>query len=305
MEVIVAEHAGFCFGVTKAVDTVYEQIAKKSDGENVGNIYTYGPIIHNETVVSDLEKKGVSVIDSIDNLRSLADRFEENRKNGSSYEDKAKGTIVIRSHGVTREVQELIEKTGLDVIDATCPFVKRIHKVVLEESNKGASIIVVGSANHPEVEGIVSYVNGKVFVIDGPESAAKFSENKETNYTVVAQTTFNKKKFQETVEIFKNNGYNINIVNTICNATDERQTEAEEIASRADAMIVIGGAHSSNSRKLYEICKEKCADTYFIQTLEDLHLNLTGNVKLIGITAGASTPKNIIEEVQNYVRTNF
>lgn len=305
MEVIVAEHAGFCFGVTKAVDTVYEQIAKKSDGENVGNIYTYGPIIHNETVVSDLEKKGVSVIDSIDDLRSLADRFEENRKNGSSDEDKAKGTIVIRSHGVTREVQELIEKTGLDVIDATCPFVKRIHKVVLEESNKGASIIVVGSANHPEVEGIVSYVNGKVFVIDGPESAAKFSENKETNYTVVAQTTFNKKKFQETVEIFKNNGYNINIVNTICNATDERQTEAEEIASRADAMIVIGGAHSSNSRKLYEICKEKCADTYFIQTLEDLHLNLTGNVKLIGITAGASTPKNIIEEVQNYVRTNF
>ena len=305
MEVIVAEHAGFCFGVTKAVDTVYEQIAKKSDGENVGNIYTYGPIIHNETVVSDLEKKGVSVIDSIDDLRSLADRFEENRKNGSSDEDKAKGTIVIRSHGVTREVQELIEETGLDVIDATCPFVKRIHKVVLEESNKGASIIVVGSANHPEVEGIVSYVNGKVFVIDGPESAAKFSENKETNYTVVAQTTFNKKKFQETVEIFKNNGYNINIVNTICNATDERQTEAEEIASRADAMIVIGGAHSSNSRKLYEICKEKCADTYFIQTLEDLHLNLTGNVKLIGITAGASTPKNIIEEVQNYVRTNF
>ncbi len=305
MEVIVAEHAGFCFGVTKAVDTVYEQIAKKSYGENVGNIYTYGPIIHNETVVSDLEKKGVSVIDSIDDLKSLADRFEENRKNGSSDEDKAKGTIVIRSHGVTREVQELIEKTGLDVIDATCPFVKRIHKVVLEESNKGASIIVVGSANHPEVEGIVSYVNGKVFVIDGPESAAKFCENKETNYTVVAQTTFNKKKFQETVEIFKNNGYNINIVNTICNATDERQTEAEEIASRADAMIVIGGAHSSNSRKLYEICKEKCADTYFIQTLDDLHLNLTGNVKLIGITAGASTPKNIIEEVQNYVRTNF
>ena len=305
MEVIVAEHAGFCFGVTKAVDTVYEQIAKKSDGESVGNIYTYGPIIHNETVVSDLEKKGVSVIDSIDDLRSLADRFEENRKNGSSDEDKAKGTIVIRSHGVTREVQELIEKTGLDVIDATCPFVKRIHKVVLEESNKGASIIVVGSANHPEVEGIVSYVNGKVFVIDGPESAANFSENKETNYTVVAQTTFNKKKFQETVEIFKNNGYNINIVNTICNATDERQTEAEEIASKADAMIVIGGAHSSNSRKLYEICKEKCADTYFIQTLEDLHLNLTENVKLVGITAGASTPKNIIEEVQNYVRTNF
>ena len=289
MEVIVAEHAGFCFGVTKAVDTVYEQVDKGGNR----NIYTYGPIIHNETVVSDLEKKGVKVIEYISGLQKLVDEHQEN------------GTIVIRSHGVTREVQALIEKTGLEVIDATCPFVKRIHKVVEQESCAGKSIIVVGSANHPEVEGIVSYVNGEVFVIDGPESATKFDENKETDYTLVAQTTFNKKKFQETVEIFKNNGYNINIVNTICNATDERQTEAEDIASRADAMIVIGGAHSSNSRKLYEICKEKCADTYFIQTLEDLHLNLTRDAKLIGITAGASTPKNIIEEVQNYVRTNF
>ena len=295
MEVIVAEHAGFCFGVTKAVDTVYEQIAKGT----AGHIYTYGPIIHNETVVSDLEKKGVRVINDLDELRELV---ADNENNSG---EKISGTIVIRSHGVTRQVQALIEKTGFDVIDATCPFVKRIHKVVAEESQKGKSIIVVGSANHPEVEGIVSYGDGKVYVIDGPESAAKFDENRELDYTLVAQTTFNKKKFQETVEIFKNNGYNINIVNTICNATDERQTEAEEIASKADAMIVIGGAHSSNSRKLYEICKEKCADTYFIQTLEDLHLNLTKNVKLVGITAGASTPKNIIEEVQNYVRTNF
>ena len=289
MEVIVAEHAGFCFGVTKAVDTVYEQI----DNADAGNIYTYGPIIHNETVVSDLEKKGVRVIEDVAGLQKLVNEHPEN------------GTIVIRSHGVTKEVQALIEKTGLKVIDATCPFVKRIHKVVATESSMGKSIIVVGSANHPEVEGIVSYVDGEVSVIDGPESAIKFDGDKETDYTLVAQTTFNKKKFQETVEIFKNNGYNINIVNTICNATDERQTEAEEIATKADAMIVIGGAHSSNSRKLYEICKEKCADTYFIQTLEDLHLNLTKNVKLIGITAGASTPKNIIEEVQNYVRTNF
>ncbi|ADL34770.1 hydroxymethylbutenyl pyrophosphate reductase IspH [Butyrivibrio proteoclasticus B316] len=286
MEVIVAQHAGFCFGVTKAVDTVYEQI----DRTDAGNIYTYGPIIHNETVVSDLEKKGVRVIESEADIEGLKGQ---------------KGTIVIRSHGVTRKAQAALEETGLNIVDATCPFVKRIHKVVAEESQKGKSIIVVGSANHPEVEGIVSYVQGKVYVIDGPESAEKFDENRELDYTLVAQTTFNKKKFQETVEIFKNNGYNINIVNTICNATDERQTEAEEIASKADAMIVIGGAHSSNSRKLYEICKEKCADTYFIQTLEDLHLNLTENVKLVGITAGASTPKNIIEEVQNYVRTNF
>lgn len=293
MEVVLAEHAGFCFGVTKAVDTVYEQIEKGT----AGNIYTYGPIIHNDTVVSDLEKKGVRVIENTEELKKLiADK---------KTFDNANGTIVIRSHGVPREVQELIEATGFEVIDATCPFVKRIHKVVAAESKNGSSIIVVGSANHPEVEGIVSYVEGTVNVIDSPESAEKFDGDRELNYTLVSQTTFNKKKFQETVEILKNNGYNINIVNTICNATDERQTEAEEIASRADAMIVIGDAHSSNSKKLYEICKEKCENTYFIQTLEDLHLNLTENVQLVGITAGASTPKNIIEEVQNYVRTNF
>ena len=291
MEVIVAEHAGFCFGVTKAVETVYEQIGSGKKGP----IFTYGPIIHNETVVSDLEKKGVRVIESAEELENIARDGEGN----------AEGTIVIRSHGVTRQVQEAIEKTGFNVIDATCPFVKRIHKVVDSESASGKHIIVVGSAKHPEVEGIVSYANGPVYVIESPEEARKFDENRELEYTLVAQTTFNRKKFQETIEIFENNGYNINVVSTICNATDERQTEAENIAKMADVMIVIGGASSSNSRKLYEICAKECNNTYFIQTLDDLHLELPQEVKIVGITAGASTPKNIIEEVQNYVRTNF
>jgi len=283
MEVIVAEHAGFCFGVTKAVETVYEQIEKENS-----NIYTYGPIIHNETVVSDLEKKGVKVIESVDELEGIDS-----------------GTVVIRSHGVTKEVHQKLEQSGLNVIDATCPFVKRIHRIVEEESKKGKSIIVVGSESHPEVEGIVSYATGPVYVVDSPEKAMEFEGDRKLEYTVVSQTTFNKNKFQETIEIFKNVGYNINIVNTICNATDERQTEAEEIASRADVMIVIGGTHSSNSRKLYEICANKCTNTYFIQTLDDLHLEIPKSAKLIGITAGASTPKNIIEEVQKHVRTNF
>ncbi len=283
MEVIVAEHAGFCFGVTKAVETVYDQI---SEGKK--NIYTYGPIIHNETVVDDLEKKGVRVIQS-----------------QSELEDIHEGTIVIRSHGVTKDIHERLIKSGVEVIDATCPFVKRIHKIVSEESEKGRGIIVIGSQDHPEVEGIVSYAKGPVFVVESPEEAANFNENRELEYTVVSQTTFNKKKFKETIEILKNVGYNINVVNTICNATDERQSEAEEIASRADVMIVIGGASSSNSRKLYEICKSKCINTYFIQTLADLNLKISPQVRLIGITAGASTPKNIIEEVQKHVRTNF
>jgi 4-hydroxy-3-methylbut-2-enyl diphosphate reductase len=283
MEVILAEHAGFCFGVTKAVETVYDQIEKEKK-----NIYTYGPIIHNETVVGDLEKKGVKVIENIEELNGITD-----------------GCIIIRSHGVTRETMERLENTGLKIIDATCPFVKRIHKIVEEESKKGRSIIVVGSSSHPEVEGIVSYARGDVTVIESPEKAEEFKGDRELEYTLVSQTTFNRKKFQETIEILNNYGYNINVVNTICNATDERQSEAETIASRADAMIVIGGASSSNSRKLYEICAQKCINTYFIQTLDDLHLDLPASVRLVGITAGASTPKNIIEEVQNYVRTNF
>ena len=283
MEVIVAEHAGFCFGVTKAVDTVYEQISNKKQ-----NIYTFGPIIHNEIVVSDLESKGVKVIEDVDGLK-----------------DVTEGTVIIRSHGVTKEVHAALEKTGLEIIDATCPFVKRIHRIVEEESSKGKSIIVVGSKSHPEVEGIVSYANGPVYVVESPEMAEKFSADRNADYTVVSQTTFNKNKFQETIEILHNYGYNINIVNTICNATDERQTEAEEIASRADVMIVIGGAHSSNSRKLYEICAARCDRTYFIQTLDDLKLEIPDGARLVGITAGASTPKNIIEEVQKHVRTNF
>ena len=283
MEVVVAEHAGFCFGVTKAVDTVYEQISNKKQ-----NIYTFGPIIHNEIVVSDLESKGVKVIEDVDGLKGVTE-----------------GTVIIRSHGVTKEVHDSLEKTGLEIIDATCPFVKRIHRIVEEESLKGKSIIVVGSKSHPEVEGIVSYANGPVYVVESPEMAEKFSADKNADYTVVSQTTFNKNKFQETIEILHNYGYNINIVNTICNATDERQTEAEEIASRADVMIVIGGSHSSNSRKLYEICAARCDRTYFIQTLDDLKLEIPDGARLVGITAGASTPKNIIEEVQKHVRTNF
>jgi 4-hydroxy-3-methylbut-2-enyl diphosphate reductase len=283
MEVVVAEHAGFCFGVTKAVETVYEQLNKGKT-----NIYTFGPIIHNEIVVGDLEKKGVRVIEDISGLAGITE-----------------GVVVIRSHGVTKETYQALMDTGLEVIDATCPFVKRIHRIVEEESRKGKSIIVVGSAVHPEVEGIVSYAEGPVYVVESPQEAAQFSGDKETEYVMVSQTTYNMNKFKETIEICKNNGYNINIVNTICNATDERQTEAEEIASRADVMIVIGGAHSSNSRKLYEICAARCPRTYFIQTLDDLKLEIPAEANLVGITAGASTPKNIIEEVQKHVRTNF
>ena len=282
MEVKLARKAGFCFGVKRAVETVYEQIGRDEP------IYTYGPIIHNEEVVKELEEKGVKVLHTPEEIETIIS-----------------GTVIIRSHGVTRSVYDKIVEQGLNCVDATCPFVKRIHQIVEKESNEGNRIVIVGNARHPEVEGIVSWCRAGADVIETEEEALNFQAEKDEKICIVAQTTFNNNKFQYIFEIFKKKCYNVNVVNTICNATQERQTEARELADEADVMIVIGGKHSSNTRKLYEICGKECAHTYFIQTLDDLHLELPKSVRLVGITAGASTPKKIIEEVQNYVRINF
>lgn len=282
MEVILAEHAGFCFGVKRAVEQVYEQAATGKP------IYTYGPIIHNEEVVKDLEHKGVQVIEDEQALQAIGT-----------------GTVVIRSHGVSKRICEKIETCGLECVDATCPFVKRIHRIVEKESTAGKQVIIIGNAGHPEVEGIMGWSKTPAVVIGSAEEAEKFAYEAGKELCVVSQTTFNYNKFQDVVEIFMKKGYNGSVVNTICNATEVRQTEAREIAARVDVMIVIGGNQSSNTRKLYEICMQECANTYFIQTLNDLHLDLPESVRLVGITAGASTPNNIIEEVQNYVRVNF
>ncbi len=283
MEVRLAKSAGFCFGVKRAVEQVYTQ------AESGEHIYTYGPIIHNEEVVKDLEKKGVHVIEEEE-----LERLEE-------------GTVIIRSHGVERAVCDKITSQGLDCVDATCPFVKRIHKVVEKESALGKQIIIIGNASHPEVVGIMGWSYSPAIVIETESEAENFTLNEPKELCVVSQTTFNYIKFHKIVEKLLKKGYNINVVNTICNATEERQTEAREIAREADVMIVIGGKHSSNTRKLYEICARECEHTYFIQTLADLKLEELPNksVGLVGITAGASTPNNIIEEVQNYVRINF
>ena len=282
MEVRLATHAGFCFGVKRAVEQVYEQI------ETGKTIYTYGPIIHNEEVVKDLESKGVKVIPDIETLQNITE-----------------GTVIIRSHGVTKEIYDILEQKGLECIDATCPFVKRFHNIVRTESAAGKHIVIVGDPKHPEVEGIMSWCSSSMTVLETEKEAQELSLPENTEICIVSQTTFNYNKFQHIVAILQKKGYNDSVVNTICNATEERQTEAKEIASEADVMIVIGGKHSSNTRKLYEICSKECANTYFIQTLDDLHLELPKSVGLVGITAGASTPNKLIEEVQNYVRINF
>ena len=283
MKVEVAKSAGFCFGVQRAVDSVYSEIEKGKKP-----IYTFGPIIHNEQVVADLETKGIKVINTVDELKKLNE-----------------GTVVIRSHGVPKEIYDILEKQHINIVDATCPFVKKIHNIVSDESKKDKVIIIIGNNNHPEVEGIKGWVKGPVFVINEEEQIEKIGDLKNKSVCIVSQTTFNHNKFKYLVEIIKKKGYDINVVNTICNATHVRQVEAQKIASKVDAMIVIGGKRSSNTQKLYDICKEECNNTYYIQTLDDLDLCELESLESIGITAGASTPKNIIEEVVLNVREEF
>ena len=287
----VAKSAGFCFGVKRAVDMVYAQLETNDETKDgiKDPIYTYGPIIHNEEVVKDLEAKGVTVIHDI-----------------SEIEESEKGTIVIRSHGVGEKIYQTLENAGYHIVDATCPFVKKIHRHEREYGDAGYHVVIIGNASHPEVEGIRGWGNEEeITVIGTREAAENFRVSAGKKVCIVSQTTFNYNKFQELVEIINKKGYDIIVLNTICNATEERQTQSRALAKEVEAMIVVGGKSSSNTQKLFEICKNECANTYYIQTIDDLDPAVLRTIDNVGITAGASTPNKIIEEVQNNVRNEF
>ena len=282
MKVELAKSAGFCFGVEKAVNTVYEEAKKENE-----IVYTLGPIIHNEEVVKDMKKRGVEAV-KMEDLASLP-----------------KGTVIIRSHGVSRDVYNFVKQSGHRVVDATCPFVKKIHAIVSVQSGKGKTVVIIGNPDHPEVMGIKGWGDKNTYAVENIEQFINLDLKKDEEIIIVAQTTFNHKKFQEIIDKISLLGYDVRCFNTICNATQERQAEAKNIASNVDAMIVIGDKKSSNTGKLVEICQEECKNTVFIQTLEDLNYDALLSVDSVGITAGASTPKHIIEEVQNIVRSKF
>ena len=292
MKVKVAETAGFCFGVKRAVNKVYELIDTEQKP-----IFTLGPIIHNEGVVADLEARGVHVIAEAD-LDSPDDTLQN-------------GTVVIRSHGVGKPIYDKLKEKNISYVDVTCPFVLKIHRIVEKESLAGNHIIIIGDKDHPEVQGICGWCQGPYTVIRNKEEAEAFVPQKGKKISIVSQTTFNYNKFKDLVEIlckkrYDNNVLNIlNILNTICNATEERQREAKSIAGEVDTMLVVGGRHSSNTQKLFEICKKECGNTYYIQTPVDLDSEMFQCSSYVGITAGASTPKKIIEEVQEHVRIEF
>ena len=290
MAVVLAKSAGFCFGVERAVDAVYRVLEEeeKKNSKNRLPIYTYGAIVHNEKIVENLESRGVHVLKNKEELKALE-----------------KGIVVIRAHGVGKDIYELLEKRGLKIVDSSCPFVRKIQKLVFEHSKAGESVIVMGDPEHPEIQGILGWGDGDVTALKGIEEVLLLPDGNGKKIFVVAQTTFHIDKFKTVLETFKKKGYHTSVINTICNATFERQSEAKELAGKSDAMVVIGGSSSSNTKKLYEICKAICPNTQLIQTVKDLKFNSDEAIRNVGITAGASTPKEIIEEVLTYVRNEF
>lgn len=272
MEIILAKSAGFCFGVKRAVDYAYSKAGK-------GDIYTYGPIIHNKEVTGDLDKKGVHVIENLDDVKS--------------------GEIIIRSHGVPPSVYEALEKRGLEYTDCTCPFVKKIHNIVKDNYNKGKRIIIVGNKSHPEIIGINGWCKNSAITINSLEEAENAEIEKGVDYALVVQTTFQTDVFESIIACLNKKSDNIEIFRTICSATGDRQKEAVEIAKVADQMIVLGDRSSSNTRKLYEISKKYCKNVYLCERICDLELQKIKNNGTMGITAGASTPSVIIKEAVN------
>lgn len=271
MSVLLAESAGFCFGVRRAVDCVYSKL-------NNGNVYTYGPIIHNKTVTDDFAKKGVKVIDSFDDVKY--------------------GEVIIRSHGVPPQVYKELSDKNIKYTDCTCPFVKKIHKIVNENYALGKKIIIIGKAEHPEIIGINGWCDNSAIIIENPDEAIKVELNKDESYALVVQTTFQPEIFSQISVVLKDKA-SIEIFNTICSATEKRQKEAKKLAEEVDYMIVLGDIQSSNTRKLYEISKKTNANTYFCEKIDDLKLNFPNKDVKIGITAGASTPSVIIKEAIN------
>ena len=272
-KVILAESAGFCFGVKRAIEMAYAEI-EKNDG---APLYSYGPLIHNKEVTNDLDRKGLHIIESLDGID--------------------KGTVVIRSHGVGKFLYDALEEKGMKMVDGTCPFVKKIHSIVNEAWNAGKSIIIAGDGKHPEVMGINGWCGNSAVILESPEEARAAELDREKEYAMVVQTTFRQSKFDDMVEILKEKGLSLDIFQTICSATEKRQKEAMELSKTVDKMIVIGDKKSSNTQKLVEICKKNCEKTVHIETICDLVLKNFSSGDRIGITAGASTPPAIIKEV--------
>ena len=285
MKIILAKSAGFCFGVNRAVTIVNNLL---DEGKKVT---TLGPIIHNPHMVAELAERGVEIADTPNDLSSM-DR-----------------TLVIRSHGVPQSVIDEIDQKGISYENATCPFVSKIHQIVKDNSRDGKVVLIAGDENHPEVQGIVGHCEGEHYIFKNYEDLKKLLKKLENveniSICVVAQTTYDVKEWKNCLKLLKKVYTNAKIFDTICSATSIRQSEAEKLASISDIMVVIGGRQSSNTAKLFSVCKSKCERTYLIESAAELDDIALIDADIIGITAGASTPARIIKEVFNTMTDNI
>ena len=276
MKIITAEYAGFCFGVKNAVDIALEKAR--------GGTYTYGELIHNEIVTGELFSRGVKCIDNAEEVKS--------------------GTVILRSHGITKNEYEILKQNDVEIIDATCPFVKKIQNLAAEYSAKGYHIVVIGKAEHPEVKGIVSYAESGCTVID--ENYPLEELRRYEKLCFVAQTTFDTEKYADIIKkIEKHRFKTVEIFDTICYTTYKRQKEAAKISSVCNVMLVLGSKKSSNTVKLYEICKKNCSNSYLIEAADALKNINFKTTDTVGIVAGASTPNGLITEVKEYMGQQF
>lgn len=272
-KIILAEHSGFCFGVKQAIDKTLNELDIKKNKE--GRIYTYGPIIHNDIVIEDLRSKGVEIIRDLDK---------------ATKDD----TVIIRSHGESKDFFDRAIERELNIIDATCPFVKKIQEIVHKAQKEERQILIIGDKNHPEVVGINGWCENRATIINSKKEAESILEG---DFLIVCQTTIKKELAEEVLQVLDRKNMSYEFKNTICSATALRQQKGRELSKKCDCMIIIGGKESSNTKKLYEIAQKNCKNTFFIEKKEDLLLHQLKKYNTIGIATGASTPESVIKEV--------
>ena len=290
--ILIADNAGFCFGVKRAMNMAWNELDKS---DKVA-IYALGPLIHNKQAVAKYEERGMLTVDTIEEIEKI--ESEKVRRGINASKDRE---MIIRSHGVSKSIYDEAKLKNIPIIDTTCPFVRKIHYLANKCFEDGKQLIVIGDRNHPEIIGINGWSSHSAILAKNLEEISNISFETNKDYFIVAQTTMNEKEFDAIINYIRSLDIKFEVENTICSATRVRQESARELAQKVDLMIVIGGKHSSNTQKLVKICQD-IVDTFSIETKEDLDRNLLEKYHTIGITAGASTPDWIIEEVINFLR---
>ena len=285
---MIADNAGFCFGVKRAMNMAWNEL----DMNQESSIYALGPLIHNKQAVARYEEKGMVTVDTITDIENIEKNKQVSAKNNKK--------MIIRSHGVSKVIYDEAKEKNIPIVDTTCPFVRKIHYLANKCYEEGKQLIVIGDKYHPEVSGINGWSNYSAIIYKNIDDIKNISFDADINYFVVAQTTMNEKEFDQIIDYMKSLSINLEVENTICSATRVRQDSARALANKVDLMIVIGGKHSSNTQKLVKIC-EKIVDTFSIETKDDLDIRLIDKYHTIGITAGASTPDWIINDVISFL----